>query len=122
VIGCGSPIFPPLFKVTEDSIHRELNSVIRSESISFEGHKYRITNPDSLIISLTIQLTNTATLPKDTSRLIMLEKRIAITVRSLLQDPNQFKGLDVFLMYKKQSAVKTETGLIHTHSFKVAEL
>jgi hypothetical protein len=77
---------------------------------------------DSFVERLTIHLTNSYNLPKDTIKLIELQKQIAITTKNLLQNPNQFKVYNIYFLYKKRVLIGTKSGVTFTHSFELSGL
>jgi len=119
VISC-SPVYPPRFKVDEDSVFAEMNRIARSEGIEIQGIRQKLA--DTLILGLTIHLTNVEKLPADSNSMVDLQKIIAQKLRAFLKDTDQYNSFNVYFMYHIINSSVERTGIVFRHTFDKSEL
>ena len=79
-----NPIYPPKFKVSEDSIYSDINCIIKADSIYIEGSRALI--DDTFYVALSIQLINVNKIPLQSDSLLNIQKKIARTLKNQLKD------------------------------------
>lgn len=121
---CNKPIFEPHFKVSKDSVNSVIHKLVNVEGINIGGYKTPV--DDSVNTSLSIQLINPKQLPNDNDSLLEIQKRVASTVKSLLENVSQYKKYNIIFIQKESTKKNgwtfTKTEGLFQHSFDAKDL
>jgi hypothetical protein len=89
---------PPVFSKSDDSISRDVNSIILTQEIDVHGKE--ITSNGKVSSELTVNLINPKNLPSDSSERNRIAEEVAAILKLSLKDPNSFDSYKVLFVHR----------------------
>ncbi len=109
----------PKFKLTLDSISRDINSLVYTPEANITGNEISV---DGHVRSeLRIDLINSHNLPKDEQEMKKLSENVAILIKNSLVDPESFTDYQVFFTKKSKTGALTKTDYV-SYSYRAKDL